>query len=270
MFTCFSSSQFYQRFQTDDDCKVFLYQLKWKDGFTCSRCNHQKSWKGRLPFHLRCCSCGFDESVCSHTLFSRIKFPLLKAFQMAFRISTSKSGVSSLELSREFSINQKTAWLFKRKVQNAIGAMLSKEGSSDDILWIDGITINRKDVKLNGIQSVPVSIVNCRLKKSNNNEAVVCQLKNSFIGKKNSCNLFRGKFMHSGADLRLWNFKVWLTGIHHHCSDKYLQGYLDEFFFRFNFRKRLNTAFYYLISNSLRRKPLLYKGKVHNMDNRSL
>jgi len=268
MFTCISFPQFFRKFQTDDDCKAYLFYLKWHKGFNCSRCNHQKYWKGRLPFHVRCCACGFDESVCSRTIFSRIKFPLVTAFQMAFKISTCKSGISSLELSREFGINSKTAWLFKRKVQESMGMLLSRNaGRCEERLWIDGLSINRGDINLNGIQKVSVRISNFQL---DNFPAVIYRFEEDYKDEKISCNLSHGKFIDQGADLRLWNFKVWLMGVHHHCSAKYLQGYLYEFFFRSIFHKNPGEAFYWLISGFLGGKSHSIEVNGHNMDNRGI
>ncbi len=36
-------------------------------------------------------------------------------------------------------------------------------------------------------------------------------------------------------------FKVWLKGIPHHCLEKYIQGYSDEYHFRFNRRGFLDS-----------------------------
>ena len=59
-----------------------------------SRCT--KSHKGKTRFHLRCQSCGYDESVTSHTVFHKPKIPLLKAFGMTFRLAVKKKGMSTL------------------------------------------------------------------------------------------------------------------------------------------------------------------------------
>ena len=46
--------------------------------------------------------------------------PLMKAFYLLFRIVTKKKGMSTVELAGEVSVQQKTAWLFKRKIQVAM------------------------------------------------------------------------------------------------------------------------------------------------------
>jgi hypothetical protein len=47
-----------------------------------------------------------------------MKMPMLKAFHMIFGLSAAKKkGMSTTELGAEVGVQQKTAWLFKRKVQ---------------------------------------------------------------------------------------------------------------------------------------------------------
>jgi hypothetical protein len=55
-------------------------------------------------------------------MFDKIKFSLLIAFHIVFKISTKKKGMSSLELSEEFEIRQMTAWQFKWKIQQAMAS----------------------------------------------------------------------------------------------------------------------------------------------------
>ena len=43
--------------------------------------------------------------------------PILKAYHMVFRLTAKKKGISTIELGTEVGVQQKTDWLFKRKVQ---------------------------------------------------------------------------------------------------------------------------------------------------------
>ncbi|RYZ44593.1 MAG: hypothetical protein EOP49_26770 [Sphingobacteriales bacterium] len=63
--------------------------------------------------------------------------------------------------------------------------------------------------------------------------------------------LVKGQFKEFRTSILLWNFKSWLTGTHHHCSLSYLKGYLDEFFFKLNFRSERETIWSRLIERSL-------------------
>src|SRR5215471_16109647 len=120
MFQGITIQQFNKFFQNEDDCKQYLFDFKWREGYRCRKCNSTKSCKGRTAFHVRCKTCGYDESATAHTLFHKIKIPLLKAFGMSFRITVRKKGMSTTELAKEFAVNQKSSWLFKRKSQEAM------------------------------------------------------------------------------------------------------------------------------------------------------
>jgi hypothetical protein len=94
--------------------------LKWETGYNCSRCEASVYIKGKQHHSRRCSKCGYDESPTSGTLFHKLKFGVLKAFEMIYEISTSKKGASSIWLAERFGVNQKTAWLFRQKVQSAM------------------------------------------------------------------------------------------------------------------------------------------------------
>ncbi|GHT20697.1 hypothetical protein AGMMS4957_08310 [Bacteroidia bacterium] len=59
-------------------------------------------------------------------MFDKLKFSLLLAFHIVFKISTKKKGMSSLELSQEFELRQKTCWEFKWKIQQAMASSRQK------------------------------------------------------------------------------------------------------------------------------------------------
>ncbi len=62
----------------------------------------------------------YDESVTSNTLFHNLQMPVLKAFHMLFSTVSKKKGMPSVELATEVKVQQKTAWLFKVKIKNAM------------------------------------------------------------------------------------------------------------------------------------------------------
>lgn len=57
-------------------------------------------------------------------MFEKLKFLILIAFYIIFKISTKKKGMFSLELSNEFEIRQMTCWVFKQKLQQVMKSSL--------------------------------------------------------------------------------------------------------------------------------------------------
>lgn len=56
--------------------------------------------------------------------------------------------------------------------------------------------------------------------------------------------------------IHVTNIQGWIRGIHHHCSREYLQGYLDEYHFRFNRRNSMATIFHVLIERMMQSPPI--------------
>lgn len=57
----------------------------------------------------------------------------------------------------------------------------------------------------------------------------------------------------------IMNLKSWIRGIHHQCSEKHMQAYLNEFFYRFNRRRFGKNSFHKLIVRMVETKPLFIK-----------
>lgn len=119
-----NSIKFNRCFQSDEDCFRYLSEIKWnpESPYKCKKCGHSKYGKGKKPYSRRCAKCNYDESPTAGTMFDKLKFSLLIAFHIVFKISTKKKGMSSLELSEEFELRQKTCWEFKWKIQQAIAS----------------------------------------------------------------------------------------------------------------------------------------------------
>ena len=120
-FTGVNSILFNKYFQTDEDCYSYLADIKWhNNSYVCKRCLSVDYCIGKQPYSRRCIKCGYDESTTVGTAFEKCKFSLLIAFHIIFKVSTKKKGMSSIELSNEFGLRQKTCWSFKRKIQQAM------------------------------------------------------------------------------------------------------------------------------------------------------
>ena len=120
IFSGVNSIKFNQRFKTDEDCYSYIAAIKWEKGYSCRKCGNLKYIPGKKPFSRRCSKCKYDESPTAGTMFDKTKFSLLIAFHIVFKIGTKKKGMSSLELSHEFELRQKTCWEFKWKIQQAM------------------------------------------------------------------------------------------------------------------------------------------------------
>ena len=80
--------EFSDRFKTDENCKEYLAEIKWNDGFKCRKCGHKKP-QVRKDFSRTCNICSLQESATFNTLFHKVKFGMHKAFFIVFKMATS-------------------------------------------------------------------------------------------------------------------------------------------------------------------------------------
>jgi len=117
--------EFQEIYPDEESCYKFLENLKWENGYKCIKCGHIKYSKGNSPFSRRCNSCNYIESVTTHTIFNRLRFPIVKAFYMLFLI-TSKKQITVDELTKLFELRRETCWSFRKKVLEVLEAKKGK------------------------------------------------------------------------------------------------------------------------------------------------
>jgi hypothetical protein len=110
-----------QLFTNDDKCLEFLAELKWAKGFECKKCGNTNSCPGKEPYSRRCTKCKSKESATNGTIFHNCKFPISKAFYIAYNVCQGNNDVSTYEFARRLSLRQMTCWNFKTKIQSALG-----------------------------------------------------------------------------------------------------------------------------------------------------
>jgi len=286
-FSGVNSIKFHNVFREDVDCFQYLAMIKWSDDkFTCKKCQHDKYCIGKRPYSRRCIKCHYDESPTAGTMFDKVKFSLLKAFHIIFKISTKKKGMSSLELSREFELRQPTCWEFKWKIQQAMQS--SKMYPLSGEVHVDEFYVGGPEEQKPGRSKGTKQLVILALEKVNDGvgrayaqiieDASAEEFRpffNNYISKEAKVitdqwtgysplkseyiNLIQIPSLdgHNFPDLHIhiMNVKGWLRGIHHHCSKERLQGYLDEYHYRYNRRNNLSTIFHGLIERMVQYEP---------------
>ena len=78
--------EFAERFKSDLDCREYLSNIKWSEGYVCRKCKHTKS-QIRKDYSRTCNICSDTESAMANTLFHKVKFGLRKAFFICFEMS---------------------------------------------------------------------------------------------------------------------------------------------------------------------------------------
>jgi transposase-like protein len=288
-YTGVNSIEFYKRFRTDEDCLQYLSEIKWQDGYVCKKCGHRTFCKGEKAYSRRCVKCKYDESPTAQTMFDKIKFSLLIAFHICFKISTKKKGMSSLELSEEFELRQMTVWQFKWKIQQAMAS--SKQHKLGGLVHVDEFLIGEYEEgkkgrssdskkklvvvaleileKKNGVGRAYAQVIDSASSKEfrpffetyiSKDAHILTDVWKGYLPlRKDYLNLEqipskKGKNFKQ-LHIHIMNIQGWLRGIHHHCSKERMQGYLDEYHFRYNRRAFMGSIFDLLIERMVLNEP---------------
>ena len=279
---------FHKRFKDNEACYEYLAGIKWAtDAFCCKKCGKEKFCSGKKPFSRRCVKCRYDESPTAGTMFDKVKFPLHLAFHIIFKISARKKGMSTLELSRKFGLRQKACWNFKWKIQQAMSSSgqypLNGEVQVDEC-WIGGpekkkpgrshgkkkLVLVALEVRKDGVGRAYAQLIADSSANSfrpfferhiDKDATVKADEWTGYIPLKQEYPNMVQTLSDSGMGfpelhIHIMNIKGWLRGIHHHCSKEHLQGYLDEYHFRYNRRNNTEVIFNTIVKRMVRQTPI--------------
>ena len=162
-------------------------------------------------------------------------------------------------MSRDFSVSQESAWLFKRKLQEAVSSESCNYKAFQEIrleYLLRGITLSKRGVVLpNEIAEIEKNKFLASMSDRNfpdkHKQAGQDNLK-KFTDLPEHDNKF-------GKSLFAHNFRIWINGIHHHCSLRFFEGYVNEYYFRFQHRKRMELLWHNVIVRFVTGKPYFYK-----------
>lgn len=114
-------TEFMTRFPSDKACEEFLFQNLMKDGKRCSHCGHSDVTKlnrlDRKHIYYKCKGCRKMFTALTNTVFHGSKLGLQKWFLCIYYMTISSKGISSVQLSKQVGVTQKTSWLVLTKLR---------------------------------------------------------------------------------------------------------------------------------------------------------
>jgi transposase-like protein len=112
---------FLERFGTDEQCRAYLFQARWPQGFRCSACGHDRAWAHKARLIDECAACGRQHSLLAGTIFEQTKTGLSRWFLAIYLVTSSKGGISAMELKRQMGFGSyQTAWSWLHKIRKAM------------------------------------------------------------------------------------------------------------------------------------------------------
>ena len=98
-----------QAFPTEESCIEYLEKKLW-NGTPVSPYDPTSKVYRRGDGMYRCKNTGKNFNIRIGTMFEGSKAPLRKWFMAIYLITSHKKGISSLQLAKDISVTQKTAW----------------------------------------------------------------------------------------------------------------------------------------------------------------
>ena len=92
---------FLARFGSDAQCRAYLVQVLWPDGFRCAGCGHGEAYSHKWRLIEECRACGKQPSILAGTIFEQTKTGLARWFLAIWLVTSSKGGIRAMELQRQ-------------------------------------------------------------------------------------------------------------------------------------------------------------------------
>ena len=268
---------FQKKFSSEDQCREFLFELRFPQGFVCPECGCTEYYHIKKRHTYQCKCCRHQTSVTSGTVMDKTHLKLTYWLWAMFLFANDKRGCSASYLSQTLKLPYKTAWFLLQRLRSAMSNRESKY-LLDGIVELDDTYIGTSDHgKKRGRGTSKMKIMVAVSKTINGapkyvKMKVLPDLRGVTIGKfakKNIAEFSRvetdnyrslrkplaEKYFHSyetfapDKNMLKWlhtiisNAKAFVEGTYHGMERKHIQLYLDEFCYRFNRRSYHENLF---------------------------
>lgn len=121
-----STFQLFEMIPDAETARLYLEKRLWPQGPRCPVCGLGERITARAGGFYRCNQCQEDFTVRTGTIFERSHIPLHKWVYAMYLLVTARKGISSMQLSKEIGITQKSAWFMLHRLREACGPNLKK------------------------------------------------------------------------------------------------------------------------------------------------
>jgi transposase-like protein len=141
-----SHYEFLNQFPDETAARTYLEARRWNGKPVCPHCNSGDRVQVRkVVGYFRCLACKEDFTVRTGTIFERSHIPLDKWLYAIYLISTARKGVSSMQISKELGITQKSAWFMLQRIREACGNGPGAGGMLSGVVEVDEAFLGGKE-----------------------------------------------------------------------------------------------------------------------------
>jgi transposase-like protein len=295
-----SLTEFESWFSSEQDCREYLYRLRWPNGFVCPRCGSKNAWPiGTMLYE--CSGCHYQLSVVAGTIFQDTHKPLMVWFRAIWWVTGQKNGASALGLKRILGLGSyRTAWTWLHKLRRAM--VRPDRDRLSGIIEVDETFIGGKKPGKRGRGATGKVLVGIAVEDKGDDGLGRIRLGILPDASANSLNAFIKERVVGGSTIRTDDWlgyirlesvgyrhstvkntelklahlvvslmKRWLLGTHQGAvSHEHLAYYLDEYVFRFNRRTSTHRGklFMRLLENAVQIEPVTQRQIVQHVRGR--
>ncbi|MBL1405004.1 MAG: IS1595 family transposase [Rhizobiales bacterium] len=265
-----------QAFPDEQTCIDHLESLRWPNGHVVSPFDASSKVYKCAGNKYRCKVSGKYFNVKTGALFDNTKVKLQKWFLAIWLVTSHKKGISSVQLSKDIGVTQKSSWFMLQRIRNCFGFDNENQISNEvevDETYVGGKNKNKhigkriggtqgrstkdkapvfgmveRGEKLNAkhVSDVGIKTLTAEIVKHVKDATIYSD---EWLGYNALKRIYDHQFVKHGAGQYVdgkvhtntiegfWSLmKRGILGIYHFTSVKHLQFYVDEFVFRYNTR----------------------------------
>jgi transposase-like protein len=270
----YTIEDFNRNYPDEDSCLERLRKRHYPDGSVCEKCGRQTKYHrdaGRRSYS--CQFCGYHVHPTAGTIFHKSTTSLRLWFYAIYKMASTRCGISAKQLERELGVTYKTAWRMFHQIRKMLtddddqrlsgtveadetyvggrrrGSKRGRPGPDSHKTPVFGMAERKGRVVATAVSDAKRATVMPQVQKKVLPETTIYTDEYRVYDNLNKQG-YRHSRVHHAEEIYVagdvhtntiegfWSLlKRGIAGVYHSVSAKHLQGYLNEYAFRYNHRK---------------------------------